>query len=1053
MEMRVAAGRWTPLLLLATLLLASNLVSGSHFRYGTMSWRPIDATDTQVGQAILADPELVRHTVAFEFKAAYRRDYEWGKFFREQYRPPAVGGGDQVWKDGGSCYTEDSCSVLGISNPSDYMLFPFFGSQLFYVGWEIKLAVGRSYFELNVTEPNALGEVSDTRRTCVSPFDTGDKPLCRSGEDSDTQYPTTQIDPTTNEIVPYEITYPGFNSTLTVPCEQVDDAEPDYCSPWSQTYGFFFGDNDTSGIPLSTDVVLEITEMNYEETNVGNYLLGTSRELYHTYPTKKKDVFTPWTAYFTGGNRLTYSTDRLINNHQGRFRLELTVNLNYPDDQPNNSPVMTALPVLPVPYTGRSEISGSGMLATFQVSGFDPDIDPEAYKGNKLESNEVVYYFLASQRKMGMLLANQVPDLKFPSRWFRAEYEEARRDCYLTSCISAVGGVADPFILVGTGANLIPAGVNLTVGQTFTPDSSLAAHNGFDSFKYEGTCSECAGGDRTCTQLREEGPSGITIETPLNFTCERYEPWDNNVNLAHQPERLYLDRYTGVVQWETGINPRDVDNATYLTDFWNHRDPGDENKVTYATRLAAKGTQPSTAQEPLRPGFYNVVFDVRSYSHDADCHEQVYDRAMLGNTSSHTGESFTLPLGAGGLYTEAQCIAVDDENMIDIAYVSTPLDFLLFLYPPASWCSKSKCRNTQAGLTTFRDEGFYGTIIPISDPLYVLNVRGTGRCTICGGGEWNLYDVSVVGLNDTQLNMTDYTVCLQDNDCGYDFDTVAITPAIEADICKRNTPPKWVDQANAGDDDGNTPTPRLADRPTWRPTRSTLTAADGTLASDPFIDGVPIENVYPGLALFLGQRSAEVTFNLTAVDEDECVEMQIMPIGLFRGYTMYNLDIDGVPTASQACSYKDAFSGNDGNIGTEDTCIYNMRLEYIRQIGTTNQFYRKFIWSCNDTLPQVQDPRPPNTVVCFIPFDNYQVGIRRCVNIILSSERFLFWIDARAKLTDVFSGTNDAFNTIVLDCNATRIRPDGHRYQNPCHYTPADLTTFYVSPGHTVEFT
>jgi hypothetical protein len=115
-----------------------------------MSWRPIDATDSEVGQTILADPNLVRHTVAFEFKAAYRRDYEWGKFFREQWRPPSFAGGTQVWTDGGSCYTTESCALLGIENPSDYMLFPFIVPG-FYVGWEIKLAVGRSYFELTVS--------------------------------------------------------------------------------------------------------------------------------------------------------------------------------------------------------------------------------------------------------------------------------------------------------------------------------------------------------------------------------------------------------------------------------------------------------------------------------------------------------------------------------------------------------------------------------------------------------------------------------------------------------------------------------------------------------------------------------------------------------------------------------------------------------------------------------------------------------------------------------------------------------------------------------------
>jgi len=1090
MEMPVAAGRWTPLLLLATLLLASNLVSGSHFRYGTISWRPIDATDAAAAGIVssgtdfanafetysAASKELLRHTVAFEFKAAYRRDYEWGKFFREQWRPDS---GDVAWQDGGSCYTQESCSLVD-SGSKLYQRFPLQIGD--YKTYQIKLAVGRSYHELNKTDDE------DTRRQCVSPFDSGDRPTCEGSDPRGTQYQISnypeRIDPRNEAIVPYEETYPDFVNSLTVPCElsvgtnNIEDVDPDYCSPWSQTYGFFFGDNGMdngidNGIPSSTDVVLSIDEVNFEETNVGNFLLGTS-SFYHTYSAKKKNDFTPWTAYFTGGNRLTYTTERLINNHQGRFRLELTVNLNYPDDQPNNSPIMTAVPVLPVPYTGRGELSGSGMLASFQVSGFDPDIDPAAYVGSKLESNEAVFYFLASQRKMGMLLANQVPDLKFPSRWFRKDYEEARQDCYQRACIAVGSSTADIFELTGTGvpgnrsANLvsddIPFGTKLKVGHTFPGDIV----NGFEPFTYEGSCSECALGDRVCTVLRgvdeENNPEP---DIPLYFTCGLYPPWDNQLNLAHQPERLYLDRYTGVVQWETGINPRDSDTADYRTDLWLDRDPKLDADTRFATRLAAKGTQPATAQVPLKPGFYNVVFDVRSYSHDPDCHNLVYNPGLFGVDSTHTGEPFTKPDGVDenlGKYTVEQCEAVDDENMIDIAYVSTPLDFLLFLYPPASWCSKSKCLNTQAGITTFRDEGFYG-----EEKLTALS---TGRCTICGGGEWSLYDVSDeklnlglgTGLTDKELNLTDYTVCLQDNDCGYDFDSVAITPAVKADICKRNTPPKWVNQVSPGVEDGNTPTPRDADRPTW----SKLTAADGTPAYDPLCGPLntdplclPAENVYPGLALFLGQRAAEVQFNLTAVDEDDCVEMQILPVGLFRGYTMYKLDSDGKPTASQACSYEASFVGNDGNIGSD--CIYNMELAFIQRIGTTSQFYRTFKWpaepvvpSANDTLSERQkrDPRPPNVIVCFLPFDNYQLGMRRCVNIILSSKKKLFWIDARAKLVEHFNGANKAFDLIVDGCDSSVI-PNStnlNKYQNPCQFTPADLTTFYVSPGHTLEF-
>eukprot|EP00959_Pyramimonas_sp_CCMP1952_P062525 1307343-Pyramimonas_sp.AAC.1 len=53
------------------------------------------------------------------------------------------------------------------------------------------------------------------------------------------------------------------------------------------------------------------------------------------------------------------------------------------------------------------------MLATFNLQGYDPDIHPEAYQGGggdlKGPADDRIFYFLASRRKMGMLVANQSP--------------------------------------------------------------------------------------------------------------------------------------------------------------------------------------------------------------------------------------------------------------------------------------------------------------------------------------------------------------------------------------------------------------------------------------------------------------------------------------------------------------------------------------------------------------------------------------------------------------------------------------------------------------------
>ena len=138
-------------------------------------------------------------------------------------------------------------------------------------------------------------------------------------------------------------------------------------------------------------------------------------------PTGTAKFGEPWTAYFTGGNRITRTTDIyylepngfLRNNDQGRFRLEVTVNLHFPMVggvvRPNASPIAAlSRPVVPVPYTGRGESSAYGMLATFQVAAYDPDVKANAYTNSQGFSNEFVFFFLGSPRKYGLLLSNQV---------------------------------------------------------------------------------------------------------------------------------------------------------------------------------------------------------------------------------------------------------------------------------------------------------------------------------------------------------------------------------------------------------------------------------------------------------------------------------------------------------------------------------------------------------------------------------------------------------------------------------------------------------------------
>lgn len=71
------------------------------------------------------------------------------------------------------------------------------------------------------------------------------------------------------------------------------------------------------------------------------------------------------------------------------------------------------------------------------------------------------------------------------------------------------------------------------------------------------------------------------------FNCEDYVyPWDPAVHVAHAPPDLVVETATGVVRWETGINPFETDSAPYGEDRL------DEN----GGLIAARGTVPAPSK-------------------------------------------------------------------------------------------------------------------------------------------------------------------------------------------------------------------------------------------------------------------------------------------------------------------------------------------------------------------------------------------------------------------------------------------------------------------------
>ena len=627
---------------------------------------------------------------------------------------------------------------------------------------------------------------------CVSPFDTGDSPDCgtdpvgtkKPNRKSPITYAIGGVTVNAGDFIPYDNLGSPINGQTGVACESPDDSAPDYCSPWADSYGFFFGDGSTH------NVVLTLTELDTEKVSTGNFLKGVS-VFEHTYSNGKKDANNPYVAFFTGGDRLSKGDGKLQNNFNGRFRLEATVNIQ----GTNRSPVAASMPILPVPYTGRSALSAYGYMATFQVAAYDPDTTIGV-------GNDPVKFYLADYMKQGALLSNAIPEGGGTANWYKEEYEAKRLSILSSLC--------------------------------------------------NNDCANCPKGGGKLFEGKE-------------FNCVDYPPWSNDVHLAHSPKYLTIEEDTGIVRWETGINPFDTDTALYKETRVGYGVTGECPDKTSST--------PCTGRDPLPLGFYNLVLDIRSSSKD--------------------------PCLTGSTCTESDILG----------HISVPLDFMMYLYPPMAMCS-GDCANTQAGITTFRDTGLYGHSKSFGDGNYAHNGPGTGDCTICGGGEsQNLL------FNHTKCQSTSEG-CLSAGCPGYGVDVdgnpagalavdssctsvtasgkpvVSILPAVSA--CKYNTAPVWVDEAECGTNglDGKTP-----------------------------CNSNPNSN-----AVVVAKKGQEVSFNLVAQDMDDCTELSISASSLYTGESF---TVPGTSTAActsteaksaSTCPYNMVL-GDHERIGTDGKSV------------------------------------------------------------------------------------------------------------------------------------
>jgi len=175
--------------------------------------------------------------------------------------------------------------------------------------------------------------------------------------------------------------------------------DPAKCASWHLVYGMFTGDEAGAGI----DVEFEVTGIDDDKNGVsearsaiGNFITGQAKFTHYYYMDKSK----PYFAHFSGGDRVyecgggrstmndlgqCQNTLRLQlnNNAEGRFRLEMSVWLKR--DLENRSPRITMIPIVPVPR------ALAGSRSRFQVAAYDPDGDELRYRfGNTEEYGGIV---------------------------------------------------------------------------------------------------------------------------------------------------------------------------------------------------------------------------------------------------------------------------------------------------------------------------------------------------------------------------------------------------------------------------------------------------------------------------------------------------------------------------------------------------------------------------------------------------------------------------------------------------------------------------------------
>ena len=399
------------------------LPPGTHFRYGTISWSPRTCftdrsptgrdTGSPSGETNCVPYSLDNDNggiyVEFLVKLAFRRDYDWGRYFGEQWSAETDGSGRptnyQSNIPNSDQFQNFDGFVAGGTQVVDYQ-------QLFSQGqYHIKFPAGYGSTPPKPIPTSATPghEVSGSLvggRLCDNPYDDGLLPQCPGTVSVAID---TDRDPRTGNFIPYFPYYmKELDTTLGATCNcTLDEIRANFgtcpttckmdcetsiqpsafqggstvCGPWAYSYGFYTGiETLTGNVDYHRELEIQLKEINVQTgSSIGNFITGEGT-LQVQYPTAlaPSNIFPqgePWLAFFTGGDRIGRDADLLQNNYGGRYRLEVSVNLmcHFAGDCWQRSAVATSLPVVPIPYTERNGYSLYDFsFSTFRIAAYDP---------------------------------------------------------------------------------------------------------------------------------------------------------------------------------------------------------------------------------------------------------------------------------------------------------------------------------------------------------------------------------------------------------------------------------------------------------------------------------------------------------------------------------------------------------------------------------------------------------------------------------------------------------------------------------------------------------